>query len=234
MARFSASFLGVLLASAALPGAGCGAAPVRAPAPPTAAHATDGAHGFLDGPTRRVRSRTLEFPIELNLPNKDAWQVSDGPSWLVVAHAASQSLLALRTWRADRLVRRTDCEAQARLARPSLPVVRDDAVLERRALRAPADFDTELVVGVEPSAPGISGYALVFGASPGRCFAAVFSTAVSGAHAEEEVAARLGLAVDRILSGVRLRSVDERGVRHRLIYTPRASRTPEKADPQEQ
>ena len=185
-----------------------------------------------------MRSRSLEFPLELSLPNKDAWQVSDGPNWLSVAHPASNSLLAMRTWRADRSVRRRDCEAQARLGRASLPLVRDEAVLERRALRAPADFDTELVVGVEPSAPGISGYALAFGASSGRCYAAVFSTTVSGPHAEEEVATRLRLAVDRILSGIRLRSVDERGVRRRLIYSPRAPRhsdeTDDKAEPPEQ
>ena len=234
MARIPASFLRVLLGLAALRVAGCASAPNRDPNPGVPApNASAGAHAFLEAPTRRVRSRRLEFPVELNLPDKEAWHLSDGPSWLVAAHPASKSLLAVRTWRADRLVRRSECEAQARLARPSLPVVRDDAVLERRALRAPADFDTELVVGVEPSAPGLSGYALVFGASPGRCYAALFSTAVSGAHAEEEVAARLGLAVDRILSGIRLRSVDERGVRRRLIYTPRAPRTQDKTDKSE-
>jgi hypothetical protein len=185
-----------------------------------------GQHDFPDGPSRRVRSRSLEFPIELSLPSKDTWQVSDGPTWLVAAHPASSSLLALRTWRADRLVRRSECEAQARLVRPSLPIVRDEAVLERRALRAPGDFDTELVVGVEPTAQGLSGYALVFGAGVGSCYAAVFTTAVSGSLAEQEVATRLGLAVDRILSGVRLRSVDERAVRHRLIYSPRATSKP--------
>jgi hypothetical protein len=152
--------------------------------------------------------------------------VSDGPTWLVAAHPASTSLLAVRTWRADRLVRRAECESQARLARPSLPIVRDDAVLERRALSAPAGFDTELVVGVEPIAGGISGYALAIGASVGSCYVAVFTTAVNGTFAEQEVATRLGLAVDRILSGVRLRSVDERAVRHRLIYSPRATPAP--------
>ncbi len=174
-----------------------------------------------------MRSRALEFPIELSLPAKETWQLKDGPSWLVAAHPASASLLAVRTWRADRLVRRADCEAQARLARPSLPIVREDALLERRALSAPSGFDTELVVGVEPSAPGIAGYALAIGASVGRCYAAVFSTTVSGAHAELEVAARLGLAVDRILSGVRVRSVDERGsaVRRRLVSTPQTRQT---------
>ena len=101
-----------------------------------------------------------------------------------------------------------------------IPLVRDEAVVERRTLTAPAGFDTELVVGVEPGAQGISGYAIAIGASVGRCYAAVFTTQVSSRGAEEEVAGRLGLIVDRVLSGVRVRSVDERAVRHRLQVVP--------------
>ncbi|MEO6603442.1 MAG: hypothetical protein ABIQ16_26400 [Polyangiaceae bacterium] len=223
MARVSSWFFRALLVLAV---PACASAPARRAGPAKPIAHTAGVHDFPDGPTRRVRSRTLEFPIELSLPSRDTWQLSDGPTWLVAAHAASSSLLAVRTWRADRLVRRSECEAQARLVRPSVPIVRDDAVLERRALGAPASFDTELVVGVEPTAEGLSGYALAFGAGVGSCFAAVFTTAVSGSLAEQEVATRLGLAVDRILSGVRLRSVDERAVRHRLISSPRTTKAP--------
>jgi hypothetical protein len=136
----------------------------------------------------------------------------------------------MRTWRAERLVRRSDCEAQARLARVSIPIVHDESLIDRRPLAVPADFDTELVVGVEPTAQGITGYAIAIGASVGRCYAAVFTTRVSGVGAEQEVAARLGIAVDRILNSVRLRSVDERAVRHRILVTPAApatSATPE-------
>lgn len=203
--------------------------PQRAGEPSGAGRAPSNS-AFMDGPARRVRSRTLEIPIELELPNKDAWRVSDGPNWLSATHSASASLVAVKTWRAERLVRRTECEAQARLERPSLPIVREEAVLERRALTAPAGFDTQLVVGVEPSARGIRGYALAIGASVGRCYAAVFSTEVSGANGdpEQEVATRLGSAVDRILSRVRVRSVDERAVRRRLVSTPSAG-TPHNA-----
>ncbi len=181
--------------------------------------------GFPDAPSSRVRSRRLDFPLELMLPARDSWQISDGPSWLVAAHSPSASQLALRTWRADRLVRRTDCIAQARLTRPAIPTVREEAVLERRPLPAPSGFDTELVVGVEPSAAGLSGYAIAIGSSVGRCYAAIFTTTVVGSGAEQEVAARLGVVVDRILSGVRVRSVDERGagVRRRLVSSPRAT-----------
>jgi hypothetical protein len=167
-----------------------------------------------------VRSHALDFPIELSVPNKSSWQIADGPTWLVLRHAPTSSELALRTWRADRLVRRNDCETQARLARPAIPVVHDESVVDRRPFAKPADFDIELVVGVEPSAQGISGYAIAFGASVGRCYAAVFTTQVSGSGAEQEVATRLGVAVDRILSGVRVRSVDERAPRRHLLATP--------------
>ena len=156
------------------------------------------------------------------LPDKASWRISDGPTWLEAEHSPSSSKLALRTWRAERLVRRTDCAAQARLARPTLPIVRDEAVLEQRAFAAPQGFDSELVVGVEPSAAGVAGYAFVFGATVGYCYAAVFTTTASGSGAEQEVAARLGIAVDRIFSSVHTRSVDDRAARRRLVVTPKA------------
>jgi len=212
--------LGLFLGSVAL--AGCGSARPRSPEP--AARADSQAQTeFLDGPPRRVRSRTLDFPIELVLPGGGGWQIAEGPTWLVADHRSSSSQLALRTWRAERLVRRAECEAQARLARPTIPTVHEDTVVDRHALPAPEDFDTELVVGIEPSAHGIEGYALVMGATVGRCYAAIFTTNVSGKDAEREVALRLGLVVDRILSHIRVRSVDERAPRRRLVVTPKAS-----------
>jgi hypothetical protein len=199
-------------------------APATPKAPEPALHPTaTSPSGFLAGTAGRVRSHLLDFPIELPLPDKPSWQISEGPSWLVAEQRSSSSLLALRTWRADRLVRRAECEAQARLGRPTIPIVRSDAVVDRRALSVPTDFDNELIVGVEPSALGIAGYALVFGASVGRCYAAVFTTSVSGKDAEVEVADRLGLVADRILSHVRVRNVDERAPRRHLVVTPKAA-----------
>jgi hypothetical protein len=177
-----------------------------------------------------VRSRELDFPIELELPSKSSWQITDGPTWLLLRHTQTSSELAVRTWRAERLVRRSDCEAQARLARVSIPMVRDEALIDRRASAVPLDFDTQLAVGVEPTVQGISGYAIAIGASVGRCYAAVFTTSVSGKGAEQEVAARLGIAVDRILNSVRLRSVDERAVRHRMLVTPATPAAPATAE----
>ena len=177
---------------------------------------------FPDASEGRLRSKTLDLPIELRLFDKDGWQIKDGPSWLVASQPARESELSFRTWRAERLVRRTDCEAQARLARPTLPVVREEAIVERRALSAPAGFDTELIVGVEPSERGIAGYALAIGSTVGGCYAALFTTEVSGPGADQEVAARLRLVADRVFASVRLRRVDERGgaVRRRRVSTP--------------
>jgi hypothetical protein len=158
------------------------------------------------------------------LPDKARWSVSDGPTWLEAEHRASQSKFAFRTWRADRLVRRSECESQARLVRPSIPTTREESTIDERAFAAPAGFDATLLVGVEPSAQGVAGYAIVFGASVGYCYAAVFTTFVEGAGADREIATRLGVAVDRVLSSVRPRSVDDRAVRHRLVATPGASK----------
>jgi hypothetical protein len=203
--------------------AGCAPVQQRPPAPKADARSTS-PNGFLEGSAGRIRSHVLDFPLELTLPGKASWELAEGPTWLVLEHRPSSSQLALRTWRAERLVRRNECEAQARLARPTIPIEHEEAVVDRHALSAPADFDSELVVGVEPSALGIAGYALVIGASVGRCYAAVFTTRVSGKDAELEVAARLGLVVDRVLSQVRIRSVDERAPRRHLVATPKAPR----------
>ena len=180
---------------------------------------------FAAGAEGRIRSRSLDFPIEFRLIGKSSWQMSDGPQWLVLSQPSSNSQLVLRTWRADRLVRRADCEAEARLARATLPQLREEAVVERRVLGVPTGFDTELVVAVEPSTRGISGYAVAFGSSVGRCYAASFTTDASGPGADREVATRLGLIVDRVFGSVRLRSVEDRGtaVRRRLTTAPRAT-----------
>lgn len=200
----------------------CAAGPAATPGANSAIGAPVTAAAFPSGAPQPIRSHTLDFPLELSLPGKPSWRITDGPSWLEAEHASSSSKLALRTWRAERLVRWTDCASQARLGRPSIPTVRDEALVDRRAFAAPAGFDSELVVGVEPGArgDGVTGYAVVFGASVGRCYAAVFTTSVTGAAAEQEIASRLGLVVDRIFGSVRIRSVDERAPRRHLVATP--------------
>jgi len=202
---------------------GCAAQPARVPrsAPPNTP--VQSSPHLPEAKSERVRSRTLALPLELRLPAKSEWRISDGPLWLEAEHAPSVSKLALRTWRTERITPRSECEADARLGRPSIPSVREESVVERRAFAAPAGFDSELVVGVEPTPLGVQGYALVFGANVGFCYAAVFTTTAAGGNAEREVAARLGVAVDDILSSVRTRSVDDRAPRRRLVSTPKST-----------
>jgi hypothetical protein len=215
----SAWIFGVLVAATA-----CTSAPVKVASAPQNAVPAVASSRFPDAKSERVRSRSLDAPIELMLPDKASWSVVDGPTWLEAENEASASSFAFRTWRAERLVRRSDCESRARLARRAIPIVHDESIIDQRAFAAPSGFDSALVVGVEPSARGVSGYAIVFGASVGYCYAAVFTTSVEGVGADEEVARRLGVAVDRVLSSVRTRGVDERVVRHRLIATPNPAR----------
>jgi hypothetical protein len=202
----------------------CSTVPAKAPPAPPQAAVVAPPQTFPDAKSERVRSRSLDFPIELLLPARASWKLTDGPLWLEAEHAASSSKFAFRTWRAERLVRRSECESQARLERPAIPIAHDESVIDERPFAEPSGFDSELVVGAEPSALGVTGYAIVFGASVGRCYAAVFTTTTSGGNAEQEVAARLGIAVDRVLSSVRARSIDERAVRRRLVATPDAAR----------
>jgi hypothetical protein len=200
---------------------GCTGATAKGPSLVNGRPAASQPH-FPDARSVRVRSRTLDLPIEVMLPERASWRVTDGPTWLEAEQRESSSTLALRTWRAERLVRRSDCAAQARLARPTIPIASEESIVDQRSFAAPAGFDSELVVGVEPSGGGVMGYAIVFGASVGYCYAALFTTTASGSGADQEVAARLGVAVDGILSGVRARSIDERAVRRRLVVTPAA------------
>ena len=201
----------------------CSGTPIKAPALAASGVPTAPVPGFPEARSEHVRSRKLDLPIELMLPDKGAWLVTEGPSWLEAEHRQSSSKFAFRTWRAERLVRRADCAAQARLTRPTIPIVSDESIIDQRPFAAPAGFDSELVVGVGPSAQGVVGYALVFGASVGFCYAALFTTTAGGGGAEQDVASRLGIAVDRVLSSVRTRTVADRAVRRHLVATPIAA-----------
>jgi hypothetical protein len=186
------------------------AAPVRSSQPTPSEFATGGlvAH----------HSHSLEFPIEIPLPHAARWRLSDGPNWLVASDTVTGSEIAVRTWRAPRSVRRAECEAEARLIRVGIPVVSDDSIIERRVIRAPAGFDSELTVGVSPVSQGVAGYAQVFGASVARCYAALFSTrVVAGPGAEEDLGRRLQVIVEGVFERARLHDVDDRGERSPLL-----------------
>ena len=187
---------------------GCGGPPEPSPPPsappPPVAPRTDG--------TLRwgvVELDAIRAVVELYDP--DRWRPVNGGSFTVLEHAASRSVLALRVWRAARLVRPVECEAEARLARPSLPHVTADSIIDERPLEAPAEFNGSLVIGVEPSPSGDTrGYALAVGAAVGRCFVLAFETSADGTDAAGVVGDRLRAAADRIVPSVSLHRVDER------------------------
>jgi hypothetical protein len=108
-------------------------------------------------------------------------------------------------------VRPVECEAEARLLRPSLPRASADSIIDERPLEAPDEFSGTLVVGVEPSATGATrGYALAVGAAVGRCFVLSFETTADGTDSAGVVGDRLRVAADRIVPRLGFRRVDER------------------------
>jgi hypothetical protein len=150
------------------------------------------------------------LPAVVTLPDASAWHASTSGSFTVLEHRATHSRLALRVTLASRLVRPEQCEADARLARPSLPGADASGVVERRRLPAPSGFDVRLQVGVEPKRDGVYGYALAVGAATSRCYVAAYETESHGEHAAESVADRLAVVVSGVLETMRLSNAEER------------------------
>ncbi|HEY3493526.1 MAG TPA: hypothetical protein VGK73_02525 [Polyangiaceae bacterium] len=150
-------------------------------------------------------------PARITLPDAGAWHASRAGSFVLFEHRPSASTIALRVWRAARLVRPSECEAEARFLRPGLPAVAPASRIDERRLTAPADFDVRLVVGAEPG-PGTSvrGSVLAVGAGIGRCYLASYETHADGAHAAERVADRLDALVRGFFETVELESADRR------------------------
>lgn len=153
------------------------------------------------------------YSLELELPDRENWFVDDQTTpWFVARHAATRSEIVARIWRAPRLVRREECETQARLWRPAIPKTADESVMERRVITTPAGFSGELVVGVAPlsASSELQGFAVVFGSSVGRCYALVYTTTAAGRGADAALGRRLAIVADEIVPRVRLRGIDER------------------------
>ncbi|HEX6764316.1 MAG TPA: hypothetical protein VF103_02535 [Polyangiaceae bacterium] len=179
------------------------AAPVRAPA--RSATTND------DTAERFGLVELARLPGVVALYDPKRWRSVDGGSFTLLEHAPSRSTLAVRVWHAARLVRPGDCEADARLARPSLPRIDPDSIIDSRPLDVPSEFHGSLVVGVDPTPQGSThGYALAIGAAIGRCYALAFETTADGPDAAVVVAERLRVAADHIVPSLALRNVDER------------------------
>jgi hypothetical protein len=196
--------LGVL--GGALSG-GCGAtAPNSPPPPPRPAEAAIEAT-FAPGFGERELERV---PAIVTLPDPRAWHASTSGTFTLLEHRGTDSRLALRVTLAPRLVRPEQCEAEARLARPSLPGSDANSVVEQRKLAAPAGFDVRLLVGVEPKGTGVHGYALAVGAATSRCYLAAYETESTGTRAAETVAERLAVVVSSVFETLRVPNAERR------------------------
>jgi hypothetical protein len=153
------------------------------------------------------------FALVVPVPEFGEWSIDDASEqWFVARHAASSSELRVRAWPSNRSVTPSACEAQARLWLPSLPSRAEDDAVEVRRLRAPSGYHGELIAGVRLLAAGteLEGYALAFGATVGRCYAAAFTTRARGERAEERVGATLAVIAGGLLERVEAAKVEDR------------------------
>jgi hypothetical protein len=149
--------------------------------------------------------------LALVLPDRPAWKRVKSSGWERLAHAPSGSRLELHLSRAERLARPETCEATARIERPDLPRFGNEEALDHRTLEAPAEFRTQVTVGIiEVSPSEVEAHVLAFGAAVGRCLAVHFVTRTTGAGVAEEAARRLGLVVDRVLPSLTVATVEDR------------------------
>jgi hypothetical protein len=152
-----------------------------------------------------------KLPGAIALDDASRWRETNGGSFTVLEHAASRSRLSVRLSRAARLVRPEECEAEARLARPSLPRIDPEAVIDAQPLAAPEGFTGSVRVGVDVGPSGSThGFVLAVGAAVGRCFVLAFETSADGANSARIVGDRLRAATDTVVPSVELRSIDER------------------------
>ena len=132
----------------------------------------------------------------LPLPDGRGWAIDDHKSeWLVATHAASTSVLRLRTLREDHAMSHAKCEASARAKDPSLP--RED----QGRLIATADdllpgWDARSIAIVIPREGSLEGQLTLYAANVRRCLVVHFATRSSARDAEAAIGARLGDVTD--------------------------------------
>ena len=160
------------------------------------------------GAARWVPYDALAQGLSMPLPPDVAWRVEttkDG--WLIAKHGPAMTTIGVRWIATDGLANRARCEARAR-DQGALPDREEAAVLEKRRVDLPSGFDTTLEVGLLAAQPGkpITGYAVAIGGWSRRCFVYVLTTTAQGAGAEEAVADRLALFVERSFLRLRFES----------------------------
>jgi len=164
-----------------------------------------------------ARGQSLAFP----LPDAKGWSRdrSETRSW-VASHPATASRLIVRAWQHDAIARSDDCERQARLWRPELPVLGPEELVETKQATLAGSYTSQVSVGIlaeDPAAPDtLHGHALAFGSDARSCLLLAFSTAASGPGALRVIAERLGVVSQGVFGGVRRLRIDERVVVPRL------------------
>jgi hypothetical protein len=169
----------------------------------------------LPGEFRKVELHAV--PALVALPDPSSWRAAREGSFVVLEQRTTSSRIVLRVWKAARLVRPTECEAEARLLRPTLPKTDPTTLLDERSIAAPRGYDVRLFVGVhEAPERGVHGYALAVGAAVGRCYLGVYETWAEGPSAPERVADRLATMVPGFIETLSVEGAEVR-----------ANRTPE-------
>jgi hypothetical protein len=214
----SRPLLGALFAGALAFGAGCqGSLTERSAAsPPDPALPPNEA----DSATRDITSgafRTVELsavPARVSLPDPSTWRAQRDGSFVVLEQPKTSSRIVLRVWKSARLVRPAQCEAEARLSRPTLPLLDPSTLLDHRRITAPRGYDVHLAVAVEEAAGGVvHGIALAVGAAVGRCYLGAYLTQADGPSAPARVADRLATMVPGFIETVEIEGAEERAMR---------------------
>ena len=177
----------------------CSPAPAPRPLPaaaPSASAFAEPSTGWEHGAWGRFHS--LRHDVWLPLPDGRGWAIDDHKGeWLVATHAASTSVLRLRSLHEDHAQSHAKCEASARAKDPSLP--RED---QGRVIATTDDvlpgWDAHAVALIIPRQGAVEGHVTVFAANVRRCLVVHFATRSSARDAEAVVGVRLGDITDLV------------------------------------
>jgi hypothetical protein len=211
-------FHGVLVAGLWALGVGCGEplAARSAGIPPDPAAPQDeealAPREITSDAFRTVELRAI--PARVSLPEPSSWRAQREGSFVILEHPKTNSHVVLRVWKAARLVRPAECEAEARFLRPKLPRLDPSTLLDHRRIGAPQGYDVHLAVAVDQGSDGVvRGVALAVGAAVGRCYLGAYVTQAEGPNAPARVADRLATMVPGFIETVEIEGAEARATR---------------------